>query len=135
MQAAALATQDRVWLNQHSEACRLKCDFIMQDIFHPGSPAAVEAARSVLIWLGDGYAMASETAHQIEQDTPYSQIFEQWEYRRYQGVLAHAAKLSEIDGRALIVAAGFGDACEDDLYSTASEAVMEARRELYGDEA
>jgi len=134
MQTEALTARDREWLSQHADACRLKCEFIMQDTLRRGSSAAAQAARNVPIWLDGGYTKAAEIEQQIQRETPYSQIFEQWEERNYQSILACAKKISAHEGRALIVAAGFGEACGAALCSAAYDALVEAHDGMYGDE-
>ena len=131
MQTEALTSQDREWLTLHAEACRLLCDFTHLDLFYSGSPESLAAARDVLVWFQGSYISALEAAQRIQFDTPYSQVFEQWEFWVYRNMLAEAAKLPPLSARALMVAAGFGKVSSSQIQDAASEAVANAQREMY----
>lgn len=127
-----LNTQDRQWIDRHAEAVRLGCEFILCDLFNATSGQRFRLARSVPIWFNGDYMLASAVFAQIEEQAPYSQIYEQWEYGVFQSV-QHACKLlSAHDARVLWVASGFDSRCEEEIASSASEAVEEARQALYG---
>lgn len=132
MHATELSTQDREWLAKHAEACRLKCDFILSDVLGPDARSTVRLAKEVPLWFQGDYVPARTVFERIEASVPFSQIFEQWEYRVYTAVLNACDFLSRLDARVLLVASGYSGQSVDDLYSAAGEAVEEARIALYG---
>lgn len=135
MQASELTPQDRHWLTQHADACRLGCDFILHDTLRPNSPYAETAARIVPIWHKGAYVDASTVLENIDKALPSSQIFEQWEYYRYESVLRICRSLSIFDARVLFVASGYAYQDEAVLYNAACESVAEAMRDLYGEQS
>ncbi len=132
MSLSTLHEADREWLYQHAEACRLLCDFIYVETFSTYNNAVISAAGNVPIWAEGCYQSAACVLRSIEKGVSNSQIFEEWEYRRYQDVMRYCRNLSTMDAHVLIVVAGFAKQNEDELYNYAAEAVSEAHEALYG---
>jgi hypothetical protein len=134
MPSSELTPHDLEWLAQHAEASRLGCDFILNDVLRPNTPYAETAARIVPIWYMGGYVDASAVIAQIEKNLPSSQIFEQWEYRRYEDMIRACNRLSNFDSRVLLVASGLAYQDEKALWRSACESVEEAKNALYGED-
>ena len=135
MQDSLLTPQDKEFLAQLGEASRLGSDFMLHDLLRKGASGSVSCAGVVPIWFEGSYLPASEVFRKIQNETPYSMIYEQWNYRVYQDVEHACAQLSKFDARVLWVAAGFDGENEHELYQASSEAVTEAKHALYGDDA
>nr|WP_192963302.1 hypothetical protein [Pseudomonas fluorescens]CEK42104.1 hypothetical protein PQBR57_0151 [Pseudomonas fluorescens SBW25] len=134
MQHSLLTAEDHHFLGQHAAACRLGFDFMLEDLLRKGSSYNVRLACAVPIWFEGGYLPAEAVVRKIEKSVTYSQIYEQYQARVYDKVMRTTRSLSAFDARVLLVAAGFDSVTAGEIYSAESEAVNEARRDLYGDD-
>jgi len=123
--------QTEAWLQQHADACRLACDFLLLDEARPDSDAAETAARKVPIWYKGAYVVASAVLESISRAIPDCQIFEQSECNRYQAVLEVCRTLSKVDARVLFVASGYAGQDGAALHAAAREAVWDSMQNFY----
>lgn len=128
-----LTTEDHKFLADLGDAQRKQFDFILVDLF--ASPnQKIAAAESVPIWIDGEYVTAKALYTKITDGVKYSQIYEQWDARRHYALKWVAERLPPQDGRVLMVAAGYGSVCEEDLDKACGEAVSEAWNALYGED-
>jgi hypothetical protein len=93
-----------------------------------------ETAYQVLIPFHGGYCTMEWSIKRVIEPTVRGNglVAETWEYEFSQKVHAHASYLSNLLGKALLVASGCADDDLNELAQGAAEAVADARRELYG---
>jgi hypothetical protein len=128
-----LTTEDYKFLADLSDALRRQFDFILVDFF--ASPREkIKAAEQVPIWINGEYVTAKVLDKRITEGVQYSQIYEQWEARRHYAMKRVADGLPPQDGRVLMIAAGYGNACEGTLRKASADAVSEAWNDLYGED-
>lgn len=132
MQTSLLTSEDQQWLSKHEEAVRSSLNFMLADLLYPRSPRAMSRAHEVLIWYKGSFLKTPDLLSKIQKEVPYSQIYEQWESRVYQGVQRVCRSLSALDEKALIIVAGYDIITEDEINRSAAEAVSDAREALYG---
>lgn len=80
-------------------------------------------AHKVLIWFKGRYITANDRLRQIEEDVPYSQIYEQYKARVYDEVKLLCRGLAAIDRKALIMIAGFEIVTENEIHLCSEGAV------------
>lgn len=132
MDRSLLTPEDREWLQQLAYATRKGCDLILYNLTKRSTIGDQSQAGTVPIWYGGAFVPAIEVLRAIEQEVPYSQIFEQWESRVYQDVMRACAQLSAFDAQVLLMTSGFHSVTEAAILRAASEAVSEAHEALYG---
>lgn len=132
MDQLALTSQDLDWLNEYGEALRLRFNFALQELFPASEQGLKAVAASTPVWFNGQYVRAHDLLAEIEQGTPYSQVFEVWDSRVYGQVLDTCRALDAFDTKVLMVASGYYNRSADEIYAVAAEAHEEAYEALYG---
>lgn len=135
MNDSLLTHEDHQWLAIQAEAVGCSLNFWLAVMVNPKEARTISCAREVLIWHNGVYLKVPDLLRQIENEVPYSQIYERWQAGVYDAVLRVCRSLSDLDEKALLIVAGFDTVTEDEIYNCADEAVLEARAALYGDDS
>lgn len=132
MHQLALTSQDLDWLNEYGEVLRLRFTFALQTLFPASEHRLKAVAACTPVWFNGQYVKAKDLLAEIEQGTPYSQVFEVWDSRLYGEVLDTCRSLDAFDIKVLMVASGYHNRSADEIYAVAAEAHDEAYEALYG---